>query len=123
MNSASAIDQPNEAATSGKPKNWGGARVGAGRPAKQLGQRRLALSMTVADCHWANLHLFAQHHGLGTSDVLDRMLAQAMATEPYASFLAAWYDGHTLEQTLEHLAAGRERRVPKAPAGSPQRQE
>jgi hypothetical protein len=103
---------------SAKNKRWGGARPGAGRPAKQPGHRRLALSVTVADRHWANVHLYAEQHGLSASEVLDGMLACALLSQPYQSFLDTWYDTHTLEETLQHLAAGRERIVPKAPSQS-----
>jgi hypothetical protein len=95
-------------------KNWGGARVGAGRPAKQPGQRRLALSVTVADHHWANVHVYATHHGMSASEVLDGMLAQASRCEPYENFLKGWHASHTLEETLKHLSAGRERIIPKS---------
>ncbi|MDB5097871.1 MAG: hypothetical protein JWM80_2292 [Cyanobacteria bacterium RYN_339] len=97
-------------------KKWGGARQGAGRPAKQPGHRRPALSVTVTDTHWAAVHLFAQHHGQSASEVLDGMIGCALAGEPYASFFASWYATHTLDETLQHLAQGRERIVPKAPA-------
>lgn len=99
---------------SGSGKNWGGARAGAGRPAKQPGHRRLSLSVTVADRHWASVYLYAQRHGLSASEVMDQLLARALEVEPFASFFADWFAEHTLAETLEDLARGRERVVPKA---------
>jgi hypothetical protein len=98
-----------------RSKNWGGARQGAGRPAKQPGKRRMALSATVSDRHWAAVHVYAQHQGVGISEALDGLIGMALAHEPYAGFFEAWNATHTLEETLEHLAQGRERVVPKAP--------
>jgi hypothetical protein len=96
-------------------KKWGGARAGAGRPAKQPGVRRLALSVTVTDKHWAAVHIYAQQLGLSASEVLDGMIGAALAGAPYDSFFETWNATHTLDETLQHLAQGRERIVPKAP--------
>lgn len=98
---------------SGK-QNWGGARAGAGRPRRKAGEKRLALSVTVADRQWALVHLYAEQHGLSVSEVVDRMLACIHEVEPFAAFFGAWFEANSLEETLDHLTAGRERVVPKA---------
>lgn len=93
---------------------WGGARPGAGRPAKQPGHRRVAISTTISDRNWATLHLLAEQQGRSVSEVIDTIIAQACATPPLKAIVDAWFETHTLEETLAHLQSGREKVVPKA---------
>lgn len=56
---------------------WGGARTGAGRPSKEPGVKRKALSVTIAETRWEALRELAEGRGMSVSELVDAMLSLA----------------------------------------------
>jgi hypothetical protein len=61
--------------------SWGGKRTGAGRKPKVAGEKRKALSVTIAERNWDHARAIAERSGQTLSEVVDAMLAAA-ATLP-----------------------------------------
>lgn len=57
---------------------WGGARTGAGRPSKEPGAKRKALSVTIAEARWHALRRIAERRAMPVSEVVDAMVALAL---------------------------------------------
>ncbi|MFN3431860.1 MAG: hypothetical protein ACK46X_18140 [Candidatus Sericytochromatia bacterium] len=69
----------------------------------------MALSTTVSQQCWTDVHLYAASHGRSVSEVVEELLAMGRQQAPFNEFYTGWYASRTRSETFESLLCRRAR--------------